>query len=131
MKKSVHNLVTKCTTLRIVQLVLEKYNTIIRKIGVKGNTTILTAGARKENGSFRWRGGAVWDFCRRIFSFFARALCYTMLCYLARSVDSAPAPEAFRYLSNYLTRQDIAIFLGYHKRKAFRHSSNYSHPNIF
>jgi hypothetical protein len=54
---------TKCTTLRIVQLVLEKYNTNIRKIGVKGNTTILTDGGKKENGSDRGRGGAILKNC--------------------------------------------------------------------
>lgn len=49
---------------------------------MKGNTTILTAGAQKENDHDRGRGGAIRKNSLQIFSFFAGALgvlCYAVL----------------------------------------------------
>ena len=69
-----------CTTLQIVQFVLEKCNAFweVKKnmsyIGVEGNSPILTAGPRKGNGRDRPRGGLISDFLRGIFGFFSGAL---------------------------------------------------------
>ena len=55
---------------------------MIRKLGVKGNTTILTDGAQKENDHDRGRGGAIRKISLQFFSFFAEALgvlCYAVL----------------------------------------------------